>query len=224
MTAPPLDEALATAEQAVERGEGLGGTGFWPAVRRVKADPDLVKRYADRMARIDRAAFENWALLTVPVGIGTALMLLATVGGAVAIGVSYYPEGELLRTLIFYVGFGILLVTTHGLAHLLVGKLVGMDFTHWFIGTISRPQPGVKIDYATYLRTPARSRAWMHASGAIVTKALPFVFIGAAVAADLPVWAVWVLAIVGVAQIVTDVVWSTKKSDWKKFQREMGFA
>lgn len=193
-------------------------------MRRVKADPDLVKRYADRMARIDRAAFENWALLTVPVGIGTALMLLATVGGAVAIGVSYYPEGELLRTLIFYVGFGILLVTTHGLAHLLVGKLVGMDFTHWFIGTISRPQPGVKIDYATYLRTPARSRAWMHASGAIVTKALPFVFIGAAVAADLPVWAVWVLAIVGVAQIVTDVVWSTKKSDWKKFQREMGFA
>ena len=69
---------------------------------------------------------------------------------------------------------GVLLVTTHGLGHLAVGKARGMKFTHWFVGTMQRPQPGVKLDYATYLRVDAVGRAWMHASGAIVTKIVPF--------------------------------------------------
>jgi hypothetical protein len=64
----------------------------------------------------------------------------------------------------------------------------------------------------------------MHASGAIVTKTLPFLLIGAAIAADLPVWVVWLLAGFGVATIATDVLWSTKASDWKKFRREMRFS
>jgi hypothetical protein len=45
--------------------------------------------------------------------------------------------------------------------------------------------------------------------------------IGAGIAADLPLWVAWVLAGFGAATIVTDVVWSTKASDWKKFRREM---
>ena len=64
----------------------------------------------------------------------------------------------------------------------------------------------------------------MHASGAIVSKLVPFALIGAAVAADLPSWAVWLLPVIGGVTIVTDVLWSTKKSDWKKFSREMAFA
>jgi hypothetical protein len=64
----------------------------------------------------------------------------------------------------------------------------------------------------------------MHASGALVTKVLPFAFLGAALAADIPIWAVVVLVAVGIGQIVTDLLWSTKASDWKKFRREMGFA
>ena len=86
----------------------------------------------------------------------------------------------------FLLGFGIILVTTHGLTHLAVGTLMGMRFTHWFVGKLTQPQPGVKLDYATYLRAPATSRAWMHASGAIVTKLMPFVFLGAAIAAGVP--------------------------------------
>ena len=72
------------------------------------------------------------------------------------------------------------------------------------MGSIRRPQPGVKVDYASYLRVPARSRAWMHASGAIVTKIVPFALIGAALAADVPSWVVWVLVAVGIGQMVTD--------------------
>jgi hypothetical protein len=64
----------------------------------------------------------------------------------------------------------------------------------------------------------------MHASGALATKLVPFLLIGAAVAADLPLWAVLVLLVLGVGMVLTDILWSTKKADWKRFQREMRFA
>jgi hypothetical protein len=99
-----------------------------------------------------------------------------------------------------------------------------MRFTHWFVASISQPQPGVKLNYRSYLRTPPRRRAWMHAAGALVTKLIPFLVIPAALAADLPGWVIWVLVTVGVATIITDVVWSTKASDWKRFRREMRHA
>ncbi|MGH8916147.1 MAG: hypothetical protein ACRDZM_16750, partial [Acidimicrobiia bacterium] len=80
---------------------------------------------------------------------------------------------------------------------------------------------GVKVDYATYLRAPASSRAWMHAAGAIFTKILPFAFLGAAFAAEVPTWTIVILVLTGLAQIGIDILWSTKASDWKKFRREM---
>lgn len=210
------------ARVAVESGESLAGTGFWKLVSDIKRD-DSHDRYIDDVAAIDQLAFQNWALVQVPLWLGTALMLLGTVVGLVLVGLAY-PETGTWSGVLILAGMGVLLVTTHGLAHLLVGAIVGIRFTSWFIGTIGRPQPGVKTDYATYLRTPAVARAWMHASGAIVSKLIPFLLIGAALAADAPSWAVWVLLVVGVVTVVTDIVWSTNASDWKKFRREMEFA
>jgi hypothetical protein len=214
---------LDDAERAVTAGAALGPTGFWGAVAEVKRDPDLIEQFADRIARIDRAAFRSWALVTVPMWLGTVLMIGGTLIGLVLVGWTYYLEGA-SAALVFLSGFGIVLVTTHGLAHLVVGTAMGMRFTHWFMGTIRRPTPGVKLDYATYLRSPASSRAWMHASGAIVTKVMPFAFIGAALAAGVPTWVAFALVVIGLAAIVTDILWSTKSSDWKKFRREMEFS
>jgi hypothetical protein len=219
-----IEEALTAAETALARGEGLSGTGFWKAVAEVKAEPGLVDRYAGRIAAIDREAFESWVLFKVSLAVGTALMVVATLLGLILIALTYYTEGDLVTVVLFYLGMGVLLVTTHGLGHLVVGRLVGIDFTHWFIGTIVRPQPGVKVDYSSYLRTPAMARAWMHASGAIVTKVIPVLLLGAAVAAGLPSWAIWGLVVISVATIATDVLWSTKSSDWMKFRRERRFA
>ncbi len=213
-----LDEA----ERAVSTGSPIGPSGFWKAVDAVKRDPDLIEQFADRIARIDRAAFKTWALIAVPIWPGTVLIIGATLIGLVLVGWSYYLEGT-GSAVAFLLGFGIILVTTHGLTHLVVGTLMGMRFTHWFVGKLTQPQPGVKLDYATYLRAPATSRAWMHASGAIVTKLMPFVFLGAAIAAGVPTWVVWALVVIGLVEIGADIVWSTKKSDWKKFKREMEF-
>lgn len=216
-----VSHALDRAEAALDAGEGLRGTGFWPAVRAVKADPtghDL-----ERIAAIDRRAFLDWALLTVPVVPGTILNLVVTAAGLGLIGWSYRDDAP-LPWLLFLLGLGIVWVTTHGLAHLVVGRAQGMRFTHWFIGSITLPQPGVKVDYATYLVVPARRRAWMHASGAIASKVVPFALVPAAVASGQPSWVVWAVAGFGAISIATDIAWSTKVSDWKKFRREMDLA
>ena len=135
-----------------------------------------------------------------------------------------YSLTDWWQVIVFYVGVGALLTTTHGLGHLVVGAFGGMRFTHWFIGEITLPQPGVKVDYATYLTVPAHQRAWMHASGAIMSKVVPFALIPAAVASDQPSWVVWAVAAFGTVSVITDIAWSTKVSDWKKYRREMDLA
>lgn len=219
-----IEESLTRARDAVDAGEGLSGTGFWPVVSEVKSHPELVDEYANQIAEIDARALGQWAILVVPLTLGTVLMSVATVIAVGLVGWAYSLTG-FAAVVAFYVGFGALLVTTHGLGHLLVGRLMGIKFGYWFLGPPSFPlKGGVKIDYSTYLRAPAASRAWMHAAGAITTKLVPFALTGAAFAADLPAWAAWVVPAIGVAAIFMDVLWSTKRSDWKKFRREMAFA
>jgi hypothetical protein len=83
----------------------------------------------------------------------------------------------------------------------------------------------LKTDYATYLRASARARAAMHASGAVVTKLVPFALLPLSVQLyDGWPWLTWLMLLIGMVQIVTDVVLSTKVSDWKKVLRELRIA
>jgi hypothetical protein len=225
MDSNEIERVLAACEaRLVETGPvDIGGLGFWKAVSAVKRDGALTEKYADRIAQIDDEAFRRWALWSIPIGVGEALLWVGTLIALGVVAVGYYVDSP-LNGLLLIVGTGGLLVTTHGLGHLVVGRFFGIRFTRLFIGRIQQPQPGVKTDYATYLRTPAARRAWMHASGAIVTKAMPFLMLGAALGMDAPGWAWIVLVIIGVVAVITDILWSTTKSDWKKFRREMALA
>lgn len=223
MEAISIENAIANADRALAAGESLKDTGFWSAVASVKTSPELVDRYADRLAVIDSEAFERWALVSIPVGVGTSLMVLGSVVGLALIGFGYSLDG-IWAVLAMYAGFGFLVTTTHGLAHLVVGRLGRIRFTKWFIASVKRPQPGVKIDYASYLRARPRWRAWMHASGALASKTVPFLVAWSAFAAELPAWAGIGLIVIGLGMIVTDILWSATSSDWKKFRREIRFA
>jgi len=146
---PPIEESLIAAEASVAAGKGLAGTGFWPAVALVKRQPELVDRYAERIAAIDTSAHANWAMLIVPLWLGTISMVIVTVAGLALIGWAYSLDG-FPAIVVFFLGTGALLVTTHGLAHLVVGRMNGIRFTSWFLGPLSFPLTGgVKIDYST---------------------------------------------------------------------------
>lgn len=220
-----VDERLAAVEHelAADRRPDLKALGFWTAVATVKRDAALVARYADRVAAVDRAAFLRAVPLHLPARVGVVLLVA---GLAVGIAILALAPG-LARPwleIALLVGMGALDLATHGLAHWVIGAFVGIRFTDWFVDLPSKPQPGFKIDYASYLRTPARSRAWMHASGAIVTKLVPFLVLAYASLVRADAWALVVIAAVGLLQIASDVLLSVKSSDWKKFRREMRLA
>lgn len=224
MTPAEIDAALDTAEAALDTAGPvvLRGTGFWKTVATVKSDQSLVDLYADRIGAIDQAAFRSWVPILIPLWPGTLLAILGAVVALVLIGAAYGTAAP-WNGIWFLLGTGGLLVATHGLAHLAVGSVVGIRFTTWF-AEFKRPQPGVKTDYASYLLSPARSRAWMHASGAIVTKSIPFLLLPSALIAGVPTWTLVVLVGLGVLQLITDALWSTKASDWAKYRREMAIA
>lgn len=217
-----VEVALARAEEAVAQGASLKGTGFWKAVGQVKRDRDLVARYADRIAMIDRRAFERGVKLRVPLTVGLSGLLLVTMLGIAAIIISRggIPSG--LAALFFLGGLAALIVGSHSLAHVVVGRIAGIRFTHAFLGGPPPPRPGVKTDYATYLRASPMSRAVMHASGAVLTKLIPFALIPFIPDIRQRTWIFWALIAIGIVQILTDVFLSTKVSDWKKVRRELG--
>ncbi|MFV1971087.1 MAG: hypothetical protein ACC683_08815 [Acidimicrobiia bacterium] len=220
MTPIEIDTVLNAAEVEIAFGgtPDLRAAGFWRAVAAVKRDPALIDQFADRIGTIDRAAFNAWARLIIPIWIGTVLAVLGSLVGISLISAS--PFVSEWNGIIFLAGTGVLLGTTHGLGHLVVGFIGGIRFSAWFIGR-DRPQPGVKTDYATYLRATPRTRAWMHASGALVTKAIPFLLLPVALLSSaITGWVAIVLLALGIVQIITDVLWSTKSSDWAKFKRE----
>ena len=218
-----IDAILAQCESALaEPGTvDLAELGFWKVVARLKRDPQLVARYGNRVATIDQRALGRWALVMLPIGAGIGAMSLLTVVGLAVVSLAYFVDAP-WNGIWVLTGTGILLGSTHTLAHFIVGRIVGIRFTHWFIGRT--PQPGVKIDYVSYLATPPRGRAWMHASGALTTKLVPFLNLGAAWGSHSPAWTTWILLLLGVVMIGTDVFLSTKQSDWKKFRREMKYA
>lgn len=229
-----IEGALERASEALGSGRTLKGTGFWKAVAALRADRALAERYADRAAAIDRRAFEAGVRLRVPAGPGLAALWLGTIVGLVAMNIGFWWWGgplcgfdnpcsptPIAAALVFLAGLTALIVCTHCLAHWVVGRVVGIRFTHVFLGGPPPPRPGLKTDYSTYLRASPRARAAMHASGAIITKLIPF-----AVLAPLHWYFGWnwltlLILVVGVVQVVTDIVLSTKVSDWMKVRREL---
>jgi hypothetical protein len=218
-----LEAILAACERALERDArvDLRGLGFWRAVAAIKRDHALVERYADRVGAIDRRAFEQAVSPTLPMPLGTAVLGAGAATGAAVVGAACILHRR-WRGVMVLAGTALLLGTTHDLAHLIVGQLVGIRFTHWFVDGPTRLQPGLKTDYASYLRSSPRARAWMHASGALVTKTIPFALL--ALRSGDPLWARWALVAIGGVQILTDVFFSRHHSDWKRFRREMTVA
>src|SRR5437667_352823 len=78
---------------------------------------------------------------------------------------------------------------------------------------------------------PALSAHWADQAGRIDGKAferrvrvrLP-VWLGFGGLSNARAWAAWATLGIGVVQVVTDAVWSTKHSDWKKVRRERRLA
>ena len=234
---PPagIGAELDRIEAAVESGDtDLRRLGFWRLVGLIKRDDDLIGRFANQVGRIDGEAFRARFSIRPPVWFGNALLAIVLVSGFFAFAFATWKgtpnfSFELSRPL---AGLGLVaaavawMVGLHSSTHYVVGRLAGIRFDSYFAALPPPPLPGLKTDYASYLRASPTARAWMHASGAVATKLAPFLVLALAAGYDVGAsgWAILVLWILGIGQIVTDVLFSTKGSDWKKVRRELAVA
>jgi hypothetical protein len=247
-------EQFARIEREVEAGNSdLSGQGFWRLVDQVKVEPRLAHHWADVVGRIDRKAFESRVRPRFPVWFGNLVLFTATVVLAalvpIALALAEGTDPPVLGPVFTgeefaSVGFdrarpgwaGLLLLTAagglgvavHVPAHWVAGRLAGIRFLGYFLDGPFRIQPGLKVDYATYLRASPGGRATMHAAGALATKVAPFAAFAPAYIRHagtnyelLPSWSLWAVLGLGALQILTDIVWSTRFSDWKKVRREL---
>lgn len=220
-----FQDAFARIEAAVDVGEtDLRALGFWRLLAKVKVDPMLSAHWADQVGRIDRKAFEARVRPRFPVWFGNLVLLVGMAFGAAAVVVSRRSGDGAVAGVALLVAAVAWSVSVHDLAHWAVGRLFGIRFANYFLGGPFPPRPGLKTDYATYLRTGPVARAAMHASGAIATKVAPFVVLAFYPWSNAPAWAAWATLAYGAFQIVTDVLFSTKTSDWKKVRRERAVA
>jgi hypothetical protein len=216
-----FQDAFQRIEAAVDEGEtDLGKLGFWRLLSKVKVEPRLAHHWAEVAGRIDRKSFERAVRPRFPVWFGNAVLLGGTAAGAGAIVIALRSSDATVSGIALVASAGVLSVSSHDLAHWAVGRAVGIRFTSYFFGGPFPPRPGIKTDYATYLRASPGERAVMHASGAIASKLAPFVSLAFWPASNAPAWAAWAILAIGAGQIVIDVLFSTKSSDWKKVRRE----
>ena len=212
-------------EAAVQAGNAdLKALGFWRIVAKVKPDRLLVDRYADQIGRIDTAAFREFARLRMPVWAGNTILLTGAGIGLGAAVAAHFVSSSTLAGLLLIAAGAIWTVALHSPTHWFVGSLVSIRFTDYFVGGPPPPRPGLKSDYASYLRADPGSRAWMHASGAIATKLAPFLALAFWPGSGAPWWSAAALIAIGVLSIGTDIAFSVKLSDWKKFLRERAVA
>jgi hypothetical protein len=215
------DAALSRIEASIQAGDtDLRSLGFWALVGRIKLDRLLADREAERVGRIDTAAFRARVRLRVPVWVGIAVLLVGVAVGGLAIWAAFAWRTEAWKGVALVAAGAIWSLCVHSPTHWFVGLLVGIRWTDAFLGGPFPPRPGVKSDYGSYLRADPDSRAWMHASGALATKLSPFAALAWWPASNAPAWAAIALMAMGVLEIATDIVFSRKASDWKKFARE----
>jgi hypothetical protein len=220
-----FEAAFARIRGSIEAGDAdLSRLGFWPLLNQVKSDRRLSERWADAAGDIDRRAFEARVKLRFPVWFGNLALVAGTAFGVAAAWTAVRASDSTLAGVALVVAGGTWVVSLHCLAHWVVGRAVGIRFTSYFFGGPLPPRPGLKTDYATYLRAEPMARAWMHASGALASKVAPFIALGFFPVSNAPAWAAWVLLGIGVFTIITDVVFSRTSSDWKKVIRERRIA
>ncbi len=220
-----LESIFAACEASLASGgkTDLAGLGFWKAVAAVKRRPEWRELYAGRIAAIDRQAFERGVMLQVPVWFGvTALAVGSVIGIGSAVASLLAPRQW--KSILLLGGTGALLVATHDLTHYIVGRVLGIRFTSEFLGGKLLIEPGLKIDYDSYLQVTPCRRAWMHASGAITTEIVSILTFLVALARGFPRWVKWVLGGNALVVTLTEIFFSTRYSDWKRFGREMRLA
>jgi hypothetical protein len=187
-----IESELDRIEEAVLKGDySLKEMGFWRIVAKVKKEPELIDRFADQIGRIDQAVFKAKTPVSVPLKVGHFIEMTMTF---VVIIVLYFLLSSGIYTGVSLIaGTFVLMGTLHPLAHWIVGRMFGIEFTFYFPDGPALIEPTIKTDYASYLKTAPIKRAIMHATGPVVSTLVIVQSLVVAAVIEAPPWTFWLL-------------------------------
>jgi hypothetical protein len=159
-----LGAELDRIEAAVDGGRtDLRELGFWRLVGLIKRDDDAIERHADQVGRIDAKAFRAGVRFRLPVWLGNAVLLTQVLAGivcaALAVAIASPAPNPVWSALLLVGAAGVWSVGVHSPTHWVVGRLVGIRFTDYFLGGPVPKRPSLKTDYASYLRAAPLARS-----------------------------------------------------------------
>ncbi len=226
--------ALSTIEAKVSEGNyNLKELGFWKLVAQARRKPKLAEKFGEQIARIDIAAHKaNW--ISVPLWLGHAVEILVTIFGTWLLYIALIYEGSSVKSAALVGAAFWLSFSLHPLTHYAVGRVLGINFKYYFLHGLYiffrspgkkwwKLEPSLKVDYASYLRASPRSRAIMHASGAVVTKLTILLVLLLGIKFNVSMQGIIATAAMLALYILTDLLYSTKSADWSKVKRELKY-
>ncbi len=194
---------------------GQSGKDFWAIVNQVKKDRINDDALLEQIENISRQRFREKVSFTLSIPAGNLLEGVTTIA---AIVLAYQISSDWM----LYLSALILMTTLHPLSHYIIGSLLGIRFTHYYLNGPARIEPTLKIDYFSYLKASGKRRALMHVSGVVGTVAAPLIVAlialnnGAnAIATNLFIF-FWIL-------ILFELLTSTKIGDLMRARREYGY-
>jgi hypothetical protein len=140
--------------------------GFWRVVKAAKEDPALSDRFADRIGAIDKRLFESKSWVKLDYNAGTLIELLGALSGVVILYLALTSR-DIYATILYLASAIVLMTALHPISHSIAARLFGIRFHFYFLNGPLLIEPTLKVDYATYVKTPAKRRAIFHLAGAI---------------------------------------------------------
>ncbi len=194
---------------------GQSGKDFWAVVNQVKKDRINDDALLEQIANISQQRFREMVSFTLSIPAGNLLESVTTIA---AIALAYQMSSEWM----LYLSALILMTTLHPLSHYIIGSLIGIRFTHYYLNGPAKIEPTLKIDYFSYLKASGKKRALMHVSGVIGTVAAPLII--ALIALDKGAGsAASNLFIIFLLLVVFELLTSTKIGDLMRARREYGY-
>ncbi|VVB97583.1 Uncharacterised protein [uncultured archaeon] len=191
------------------------GKAFQAIINIVKKDKVGDEEMLDLIEKISQKKFREKVSFSFSVFGGNMMELIVTVA---AIALAFQGGADWM----LYIAALVLMTTLHPLSHYIIGSLLGIKFTHYYLNGPARIEPTLRINYFTYLKAPARSRALMHMSGVIGTVAAPLIPALIAISKGAA-GAAANLGILFLLLIVFELLTSTRIGDLMRAKREYGF-
>lgn len=202
-------------EELVRLEDNYSQAAFLDIVKRIKKERINDDELLEKIETISMNRFKERVSFTMGVTSGNLLESALTI---VAVALVFWVNS----TWMLYVVVLVLMATLHPLSHYLIGRLVGIRFTHYYLNGPARIEPTLRIDNFSYLKISGKKRAMMHVSGVIGTVMAPLFVCGIAIytgANDVGMN----LFIFFLLLIVFELLTSMKIGDLMKAKREYRF-